>query len=144
MASLLVVDDDPVSRLVAEHILVGAGHTVVSCASAREARGYLDIASEPVDVVVCDIQMPDESGLDLLQSVHTSSVDAPPFLLLTGIGDQEQLDDERTLGAAGFLTKPVRSEELLDHINAILQAQTSHKPTLGRGASDEAAGPVHL
>ena len=110
---ILVVDDDAVSRLVAEHILSKAGHEVVSADSAADA---LEQLNEDVDAIVCDYLMPEQTGLDLLEILGSDASpveECPPFVLLTGIGEAADLDDERAEGLAGYLTKPVRSDELI-------------------------------
>lgn len=119
---ILVVDDDAVSRLVVEHILRTAGHEVISAESAAEA---LEMITADVEAIVCDYLMPEQTGLDLLEILGTdeSRVEAcPPFVLLTGIGEADDLDDDRASGLSGYLTKPVRSDELIASIEALTSA----------------------
>lgn len=104
---VLVVDDDPVSRLLAVHVLAGTGHDVSEAGGAPEARAVL--AETPVDVIVSDLSMPEESGLDLLVSL-----DPPrPFVLLTGVAERDEIGDDRAELVTAFLTKPVQSAELI-------------------------------
>lgn len=104
---VLVVDDDPVSRLLAVHVLTGAGHDVSEAGGVPEARAVL--AETAVDVIVSDLSMPEESGLDLLVSL-----DPPrPFVLLTGIAERDEIGDDRAELVTAFLTKPVQSAELI-------------------------------
>lgn len=108
---VLVVDDDPVSRLVVEHVLTGAGYEVVTAADAVAAT---ELLANPrrFDVVVCDYEMPEATGLDVLEYLRELKA-GTPFVLLTGFGDAADLDDERTELVDAFLTKPVLSEQLL-------------------------------
>ena len=112
---VLVVDDDPVSRLVAEHILRSGDHDVIAAESAEEAREVLEAEGDNVHLIVCDYNMPGASGLDLLEEIHRDEVvsTCPPFVLLTGVGEEDELDDERASQVSGYLTKPVQSGELL-------------------------------
>ncbi|MEM7093248.1 MAG: response regulator [Actinomycetota bacterium] len=113
---VLVVDDDPVSRLVAEHILRSGGHEVVGAESAEEARQILDVEGGDIALIVCDYNMPGANGLDLLDELHRDEVvvPCPPFILLTGVGEEDELDDARAGDVSGYLTKPVQSGELLE------------------------------
>jgi len=110
---VLIVDDDMVSMLVAEHILRNAGHVVVTASNADEARATLQAGSESIDVVLCDYHMPGQTGLDLLASLMEKSGEVPPFILLTGVGEADELDDDRVTHVTGFLTKPVQSNALV-------------------------------
>lgn len=110
---VLVVDDDSVSRIVAEHILRTGGHEVVIAENAEEARAVLDAQTDGVAAIVCDYNMPGASGLDLLESLRADDL-AVPFVLVTGVGEEEELDDPRAESVSGYLTKPVQSTELLD------------------------------
>lgn len=112
MPRVLVVDDDPVSLLVAGHILSAGGYEVTSVPGPAEARDHLTTAAW--DLVVCDYLMPGENGLELLASLHEGGHSpVPPFVLVTGFGDQSELDDSRSDLVAAVLTKPVQSVELL-------------------------------
>lgn len=122
MAHLLVIDDDPVSLLVAEHILRGASHDVSTATGAESARAALRDANAVIDLVVCDVHMPGESGFDLLDSLTRSETPVPPFLMLTGVRDEAERGNSRADSAAGYLTKPVRSEDLLNAVESILQS----------------------
>lgn len=113
---VLVVDDDAVSRLVAEHILRSGGHDVIGAESAEDALAVLDTTDrDTVQLIVCDYNMPGASGLDLLDQLHRSEIldPCPPFVLLTGVGEEDELNDERAGQVSGYLTKPVQSGELL-------------------------------
>ncbi len=126
LAKILVVDDDSVSRLVISHIIAKAGHDVLTAESAENARQQIDgahAARSGIDLIVCDYLMPDESGLDLLASLDSST--RPPFVLLTGVGDRAKFDDERIDDVTDFLTKPVESDELTAVIERCLQAAPS-------------------
>ena len=111
---VLVVDDDPVSRLVAEHILRSGDHEVVGADSAEEARQIAEDLGDDLQMVFCDYNMPGASGLDLLETLTEQRDPCPPFVLITGVGEVDELDDDRADRVSGYLTKPVQSGELLD------------------------------
>jgi len=98
---ILLVEDDPYQRRVMALLLAGAGHEVVECRDAAEAR-----RAEGYDWALVDRQLPDGDGLDLAVELKG------PALLLTG---EDLGPDERArLQAArvALLTKPVRPKEL--------------------------------
>lgn len=116
--SLLAVDDDAVSLLVAEHILASEGHAVTTATSVAEAVALIVADSASFDVIVCDYFMPEETGLDLLTRLDDLDIWIP-ILLLTGVSDESDLGDERSKLVAGFLTKPVQSAELLAAVQSV-------------------------
>lgn len=129
--NVLIVDDDLVSLLVAAHIVRTAGHMVTTASGAIEA---LEAAADngqltgaPIDVIVCDYNMPDTNGLDLLEALQDSGETVPPFILLTGVADADDLEDERVRAVTAFLTKPVQSDLLVAAVSSApteLQRQT--------------------
>jgi PAS domain S-box-containing protein len=112
---VLVVDDDRESREVAGLVLVNAGAEIRTGASAREAMLHFAEEWSP-DVLVSDLEMPEEDGFSLLQRARRASMvrgHRLPALALTAYGRSE--DRIRVL-AAGFnlhLAKPVDPTELV-------------------------------
>ena len=108
MASILVVDDEPVVRALLRAALAPAGSRVVEAADGSEA---LEIAwCEHPDVVLLDVGLPKLNGLDVCRALKTNPA-APRVLLITGNAELERIDD---CGADGVVTKPFRPLELLD------------------------------
>lgn len=121
---VLVVDDDPVSLLVVQHVLMREGWTVVTGSSMHDALDAVAGLGESLRIVICDFHMPGGSGLDLFEALRDREI-AAPFLLLTGVGEQAEVRDERVGRVAGFLTKPVHSTDLLEAIDLALAQSTS-------------------
>jgi PAS domain S-box-containing protein len=111
---VLVVDDDDASREMTATALELAGATVIS---ARSAPAGLDaIASSPPDVIVCDLQMPDQDGYDFIKALRSSHDGSTPAIALTAL---VRPDDRLRALTAGFqihLGKPVDMEELIGTI----------------------------
>jgi CheY-like chemotaxis protein len=105
----LVVDDDPVSRLVLCHILRGLDWTVEQTADTPQATAALDAAD--FDLVISDFQLPSGTGVDVLHAVEHSAKPAA-FVLVTGIIEYSALSAETTARLSGQLTKPVSSQTL--------------------------------
>jgi len=118
MATILVIDDDPVVCRLASHILELAGYSVVTLNNGREALHALE-ASTP-DLVITDIMMPDMNGIELLQHIRADRRWADlPVIVLTARGS---MDDRRKVAEAGtiyFLTKPFSSAQLVDQVKRL-------------------------
>lgn len=114
---LLVVDDDRRLRELLRKYLEAQGFRVTVAADAQEAR--LKIAAITFDLLVLDIMMPGETGLDLLRSLRQES--AIPVLLLTAMGEAPDRIHGLELGADDYLPKPFEPRELLLRIRTILK-----------------------
>jgi DNA-binding NtrC family response regulator len=109
MSSILCVDNEPAVAVVLERSLQQLGHDPVIAASVREA---LDAAERRhFDLIISDYRMPDASGLELIESLRSLSVDTP-VIIMTGYGSIEDAVLSMRRGAVDYLTKPLRQEAL--------------------------------
>jgi DNA-binding NtrC family response regulator len=115
MAKLLVVDDESNIRLLYSQELSEEGHQVVTAASATEAVEKL--ADSDFDLVVLDIKLKNESGLDLLQKIVKERHDMP-VILSTAFSCYK--DDFSAWLADGYVVKSSDPQELKDEINRVL------------------------
>jgi len=124
-AIVFVVDDDASVRRSTERLVRSAGFAIQSFASARE---FLDNARiEKPGCLVLDVHMPGLSGLDLQRELARRDVEIP-IIFLTGHGDIPMTVRAMKAGAVEFLTKPVKSRELLAAIeSAIERGLVSHQ-----------------
>ena len=102
--SVLVVDDEPMTRDVVAAILRLCNASVVTADSAREA--HLRVAERRPDVIVCDIAMPGEDGYAFVRALRDTDVRIP-VVALTAFGRPEDRDRALTSGFDAFLKKPV-------------------------------------
>jgi two-component system phosphate regulon response regulator OmpR len=118
---LLVVDDDARLRDLLRRYLTDSGFRVTAASSAQEARAQL--ASFAFDLIVLDVMMPGESGLDLTRALRTekASWGPVPVLLLTAMAEPEDRINGLEQGADDFLAKPFEPRELVLRIRNILQ-----------------------
>ena len=106
LAPILVVDDDALNRDLLCRRLVRSGYVVESVASGREALAYL--AAHPVELVLLDVQMPEMSGLEVLQAIRqTPSSPRLPVLMVTAKDQSEDIVTALDLGADDYITKPI-------------------------------------
>jgi two-component system, OmpR family, phosphate regulon response regulator OmpR len=114
---LLVVDDDARLGELLRRYLSDSGFRVTIAADAKEARANL--ASIAFDLVVLDVMMPGESGLDLTQDLRREG--RVPVLLLTAMAEPEDRVNGLERGADDYLSKPFEPRELVLRIRNILQ-----------------------
>jgi len=120
--TVLLAEDNPVNRLLAQRVLERAGHTVVTVSDGREALRTL--LGRSFDLAVLDVQMPGLSGLEVAQQLRQSEEGGSqrlPVLALTAHGMKG--DRERCLqaGMDDYLAKPVRSQELIRTVSKLIQ-----------------------
>ncbi len=119
-AHLLLVDDDRRIRDLLSRFLRRNGYRVTLAATAEDARTHLK--SFAFDLLVLDVMMPGESGVDFAESVRkTSDV---PILMLTARSEIEDRVRGLEVGADDYLAKPYEPRELLLRIGSILRRAT--------------------
>jgi CheY-like chemotaxis protein len=75
----------------------------------------------PYDLVLCDLNMPTISGLDVLKIIKKdSSFTAMPFIMITGLMDKENLLEAVRLGVSDYVAKPFEEADLLSKIDKVL------------------------
>jgi two-component system CheB/CheR fusion protein len=116
---ILVVEDHKDTSTVLRRILESAGCTVSRCATIAEAKRLA--AEHEFDLVICDIGLPDGSGLDLMR--HFGEAHALTGIALSGFGTQEDVAASRQAGFAVHLTKPVDLEVLRATVAELLQTK---------------------
>ena len=116
-AHVLVVDDDARIRALLQKFLAKSGFLVTAARDAAHARRLLD--GLEFDILVLDVMMPGESGLELTASLRETL--STPILLLTARGDADDRIRGFEAGADDYLPKPFEPRELLLRINAILR-----------------------
>ena len=114
---LLVVDDDARLRELLRRYLSESGFRVTIAADAAEARANL--ANLAFDLVVLDVMMPGESGLELTRALRREG--AVPVLLLTAMAEPEDRVNGLEHGADDYLSKPFEPRELVLRIRNVLQ-----------------------
>jgi two-component system phosphate regulon response regulator OmpR len=114
---ILVVDDDNRLRDLLRKYLADNGFRVSVAGDAAEARKTL--ASFDFDLMVLDLMMPGETGLELARSLRKER--RVPILMLTAMGESADRITGLETGADDYLTKPFEPRELLLRINSILR-----------------------
>src|SRR5437764_2154873 len=126
---LLVVDDDMRLGELLRRYLSDSGFRVTGAADAAEARAQL--ASFAFDLVVLDVMMPGESGIELTRSLRQRAAPHVPRLVLTAMGEPEDRVNGLEQGADDYLAKPFEPRELVLRIRNILQRRPEPADVVG-------------
>jgi len=146
MAKILVVDDEVGIREMLSDALGLAGF---ECEVAIDGYDALKILrTDPVDLIICDINMPRMNGYELLERIREQGNDTPA-LMLTARQDRNDVTRGLKLGADDYVTKPFGLEELILRVNAILRRsgrteETNTKLRVGPVELDDTSHEVHL
>ena len=105
-ATLLIVDDEPNIRRMLQGVLGDEGYRCLVASDLPAARVLLE--SEPIDLVLLDVQLPGEDGLQLLRDAQL-----PPVIMMSGHGSIATALSAIRRGALDFLEKPLAVERLL-------------------------------
>ncbi len=121
-STILVVDDEELYRRALERILLRVGHQVALAADATEALHV--VTDQPVDLVLCDIQMPGLNGLELVRQIHDLHPDLP-CIVMTGYNTPEKSVEALQAGAFWYLEKPFEQGRL-DVVRRLVDNAIAH------------------
>ncbi len=110
MPTVLVVEDEPTPRQFLQQSLIDKGYATVEAGTLTQAQQQIDLGH--ADIVLLDINLPDGSGLRLLERLAQEQPGLP-VIIITGYGDIETAVDAMQAGAQDFLTKPIDNDRLL-------------------------------
>ena len=118
---ILVVDDQIEARTMMRNMLLELGITQIFEASdGREALEFIDAAFDFVELILCDWNMPQMSGVELLRQLRSVDPDLP-FLMITGRGDMESVVEAKSSGVTGYIRKPFSPKQLEAKIRIVMQ-----------------------
>ena len=120
MATVLVVDDEPIVREVVVRYLSREGHRTLEAADGAAARSAIE-RSEP-DLVVLDVMLPGTDGLELCRWIRSTS--ELPVIMLTARGEETDRIVGLELGADDYVTKPFSPRELAARVRTVLRRAT--------------------
>ena len=133
---ILVVDDEPAARVLANRVFSEAGFEVITVQSGFECLERFRKQPRGFDLILLDLSMPFMDGEETFRRLREINPDVV-VLLSTGFMAQERVDRMLAAGMAGFIRKPHRPDELLARVQAILEDVKQARA--GCAASDMAA-----
>lgn len=121
MANILIVDDAVFMRVSLQHILENAGHKVVGFAENGSEAIRLHKTLRP-DIVTMDIVMAGMDGLLALKGIKEEDPEAR-VIMVTALGQEYTQEQAQKLGAAGYIRKPFKAEDIVDEIKKVLAGE---------------------
>ena len=116
--TILVVDDSGSFRTVVRLALQKAGYTVVEAGDGLEA--LKRIGEHKVNLVVCDVNMPNMDGLTFLKQIkQQNATKFTPVIMLTTESQESKKAEGRAAGAKAWITKPFQPSQLVDAVNRL-------------------------
>lgn len=125
MKRILIVDDDITFALMLRTWLSKRGFEVAAVSTVAAARKSL--SEEAFSLVLCDMRLPDEDGISLLQWMAGQGMTAP-VIVMTSYADIQNAVRCMKLGARDYVAKPVNPDELLKKIGEALEPSTEAEP----------------
>jgi len=125
----LIVDDSSVMRKIVERSLRQAGldlEKVVEAGNGAEALGVL--RDNPVDLILCDINMPVMDGLEFVRQIGTvESARGVPIVMITTEGSETHVVQALSAGARGYIRKPFTPDQVKEHVLPVLEKALEKK-----------------
>lgn len=126
---ILIAEDNAITRILLEKILIKGGHEVVSAENGREALELFNKNFFPI--IITDWLMPEMNGIELCKTIRESSTERYVFIiLLTAKDSKDDIVLGLEAGADDYLTKPINNAELMARLNTgkrILELESSLK-----------------
>jgi two-component system response regulator MtrA len=136
---ILVVDDDPKFVDLLRTALERAEFSVVTAPNGLQ--GEKVFRSNPVDLIMLDVMMPQRDGFDMLKDVR--AISSVPIIMLTALSDTDNVVKGLELGADDYITKPFELKQVLARVNASL-ARVERMKTTDKGTRVQSRGDVSL
>jgi FOG: CheY-like receiver len=115
--NVLVVEDEPSNREIAEIILASAGHRVLSAADGQEALTLLLDEGKAVDVVLMDILMPVMNGIEATKALRADPRTRDlPIICVSAKASGSDQQSGLTAGCSHYLSKPFKRRQLLEAV----------------------------
>jgi DNA-binding NarL/FixJ family response regulator len=136
---LLIADDHQIVRAGLKQFIAGEADMVVAAEASTGAEALAAAARGGIDVVLLDISMPDQSGVDVLKRLKRVHPNLP-VLILSGYAEQQYALNLLRGGAAGYLNKETADTELVGAIRTVARGQRYVSPTLAQQLAADLAG----
>jgi len=124
LATVLVVDDEPLIRWSLAETLAERGHSVSEAGDGESALKFLENDGESVDVIVLDFRLPDSNDLSLLRKIRMLAPRSA-VIMMTAFGTPELTRQALEIGAWRVVAKPF---EVHDMAEFVTQAAAHHRP----------------
>ena len=114
---VLFVDDSPVIKKVVKKSIEAIGYELIEASDGKQGLAVLEKEYKEVKVILSDWNMPVMNGFDFLKAVKAnSSFQHIPVIMITTEGEKANINSAIQAGAANYLLKPFKNDELTDKI----------------------------
>ncbi len=118
--SIVIIEDDELSRMLYARILSARGYTIKHCGRGDQALALLRL--QPPDLVLLDTELADTSGMDLLKEIRNDSqIYDIPVVLISALATEEVIETGVSLGADDYVIKPVKAAELVARVAMVMR-----------------------
>lgn len=129
MKRILIAEDQPSGRYILSFALKEAGFEVLTAEDGADALRLLEEnieAQEGIDMLVTDIDMPNLSGVELIDELQNLELNIP-VIVMTAIGTKHLVIDLMRKGISEYIDKPFEPKELIERIKAVLEKEQRSK-----------------
>ncbi len=139
VATVLVVEDEPDVRDILEYLFSAEGYNVAPVETAAEAWKYVESARP--DVVILDVELPDESGLEFCRRVRPLGI---PVIMVSSHDRDDEVVAGLETGADDYVRKPFHNRELVLRVSRLIEQRVMEPAAAGafRSAGDSIAASV--
>ena len=134
-----VIEDDPSVRIAVCQLLLGMGLAPIPCTQSRQVMDY--IVANRLHLLLVDIGLTDENGIDLIRKVRTIST--IPVIIISGYCGSNTVAEGLNAGADDYQRKPIAFDELSARIDSVLRRHQATAPAK-YAVKGYVIGPVHL
>lgn len=118
---VLVVDDQSESRALLRNILSDIGiNQIYEAQDGKTGLAFLDSSFDLIDVIMCDWNMPQMNGIDLLRQIRSTGANTP-FMMITGRSDKTSVAEAKSLGVNVYVRKPYSPTQIEAKLRAVVQ-----------------------
>jgi len=122
MKKILIIEDESSMRNSLEEFFSEEGFEVTTAMDGES--GYEMIRSKKFDVILLDIILPRMDGFEILNKIKEEEVEHAPIVLLTNLGEAENIQKALDLGATTYLIKSdYQLKEIIDKVNAVIETK---------------------
>jgi PAS domain S-box-containing protein len=117
---ILIVDDEPAVRRLAETVLARNGYRTVLAADGREGLAMYEKHRDEIKLIISDLMMPQMDGPAMVRSLREKQ-SAVKAIMITGLGEENRISEAKGAGVDSILNKPFTAEQLLTSMKQLLE-----------------------
>ena len=122
MSTVLVIDDSETVRVQLLRAFEEAGYEVLEAENGRLGLEEMKKSKDKIDIVLCDVNMPEMDGLEMVRQVHVEEdLRNIPILMLTTEASKASKEIGKDAGVVAWITKPFKSEKVIGAVERILK-----------------------